>query len=561
MSESVYLNQLCPKLVPPVKNKEIEMMECASKIVTVCVYPGQAQIVRRGRVELPAGPGEVVLSDIPLSLQPETVRVAGRGTARVRLLGVEVGRAHYAQPPEKELLALDHQIERLEDQDRALALQIEALEHRLEVLAGLGTAAAERMPWGVSRGTADVTAVEGLLQFAYKAEAEVREEVRKLEVKRRDLERKLESLRRERDDRAQPYMPDRYAVRVPVEVESAGDLELELTYVCQGATWAPLYDLRLDEKAEGGPQVTLGQLAEVSQQTGEDWDGVELSVSTARPALAARLPELSPWYVDLYRPRPQRMEKMRAAAAPAPGAFAMAEEAPMIEMEDQEVAVPPPEPQPAAVAVAEVRAEGPAIAFVAPGAPSIPADGSPHKIFLGSQVFPAPLDWITAPKVEAHVYRRAKVQNTSPAILLPGKGSLFYGDTFIGTTAVPETPPQAEFEAYLGVDEQMKVEREMTDRTVEKGGIIGQVRRMQVAYRVLVHSYRAERVPLTVLDQLPVSRNEGIKVKLLHSEPSVEPGEMGELRWEFSLAAGEERPLAFELQIDMPLEGQVVGLP
>jgi uncharacterized protein (TIGR02231 family) len=226
---------------------------------------------------------------------------------------------------------------------------------------------------------------------------------------------------------------------------------------------------------------------------------------------------------------------------------------------------PAPEPQPttaaAEVAVAEVRTEGPAISFVAPGAPSIPADGSAHKILLGSQILPAPLDWITAPKGQSYVYRRAKVQNTSPAILLPGKGSLFYGDTFIGTTSVPETPPQAEFEVYLGVDDQIKVERELTDRTVEKGGIVGQVRRMQVAYRIVVYSYRDERVPLTVLDRLPVSRHENIKVKLQYSDPPVEPGEMGELHWELSLAAGEERAISFEIQIDMPLEGEVVGLP
>jgi hypothetical protein len=96
---------------------------------------------------------------------------------------------------------------------------------------------------------------------------------------------------------------------------------------------------------------------------------------------------------------------------------------------------------------------------------------------------------------------------------------------------------------------------------VEKGGIIGQLRRMQAAYRIVVHSYRAERVPLTVLDQLPVSRHEDIKVKLLHSDPPVEPGEMGELRWDLALAAGEERAISFVLQIDMPLEGAVIGLP
>jgi uncharacterized protein (TIGR02231 family) len=215
----------------------------------------------------------------------------------------------------------------------------------------------------------------------------------------------------------------------------------------------------------------------------------------------------------------------------------------------------------ASVATAEVRTAGPAILFMAPGTPSIPADGSPHKVLLGSHDLPAPLDWVSAPKAEAHVYRRAKVRNASGVVLLPGRGSIFYGDTFIGSTGVPETPPQAEFDVYLGVDDQLKVERQLVDRTAEKGGLVGQVRRILLGYRIEVSNYRAERVPLTLLEQLPLSRHESVKVKLVRSEPAPKEGEMGELRWELGLAPGEEREVTYSFQVEMPLEGEVVGLP
>lgn len=533
------------------------MLACRSTIAEVCVYPGQAQIVRRGRVELPAGAEEVVFADLPLSLQPETVRVAGRGTARARLLGVEVGKARHALPPEESLRELDRRIEELEDQDRALADRVETLTRRLGVLADLGKASAERLPWGIARGTVDAAKLQSLLTALHQDEGKARWQVRKLEIERRGLNRELERLRRERDARAKPYTPDRYEVRVPVEVETPGELDLELTYVCQGATWAPLYDLRLEEPSEGGPKVTLGRLAEVSQRSGEDWEGVHLTLSTARPALAARLPELPPWYIDIYRPRPPMA--MRAAlgvgvtmAAPE-DEMAMRKEAP---------AAPPPMPlAEAVVAEAEVRAEGPAIVFVAPGSPSVPADGSAHKVFLGTQELPATIDWVTAPKTGAHVYRRARVRNTTPAVLLPGRASVFYGETFIGTTPLRETPTQGELEIYLGVDDQVQVERELVERTVDKAGFVEKVRRLLFAYRIRVHNFRPTRVALTVLDQIPVSRNETLKVKLVRSEPQAPVGEMGELRWELSLAAGEERDIVFAFQVEMPLDSQAEGLP
>jgi uncharacterized protein (TIGR02231 family) len=83
--------------------------------------------------------------------------------------------------------------------------------------------------------------------------------------------------------------------------------------VVNGAGWQPLYDLRLQEE-EGQPWLELGYLAEVTQQTGEIWQDMQLSLSTARPALAGRIPELDPWYI---RPQPPvvPLPAPRAAAA------------------------------------------------------------------------------------------------------------------------------------------------------------------------------------------------------------------------------------------------------
>ena len=40
------------------------------------------------------------------------------------------------------------------------------------------------------------------------------------------------------------------------------------------------------------------QIGEVRQRTGEDWSNVRLTLSTARPSVSARLPELDPWFIE-----------------------------------------------------------------------------------------------------------------------------------------------------------------------------------------------------------------------------------------------------------------------
>ena len=104
-------------------------------------------------------------------------------------------------------------------------------------------------------------------------------------------------------------------------MQQAGELSVELSYVVSNAEWKPIYDLRLVEE-ESGSQCEVTYLAQVAQVTGESWEGVQLALSTARPASSRTLPELQPWYV---RPPAPPAPMPRAAA---PMAFACQGRAP-----------------------------------------------------------------------------------------------------------------------------------------------------------------------------------------------------------------------------------------
>ncbi|WP_235002212.1 DUF4139 domain-containing protein [Actinacidiphila paucisporea] len=66
-------------------------------------------------------------------------------------------------------------------------------------------------------------------------------------------------------------------------------IELEVEYHVPGATWAPVYQLRLDGRSGAG---TLVLRACVAQRSGEDWAGVRLGLSTADLLRRADLPDL-----------------------------------------------------------------------------------------------------------------------------------------------------------------------------------------------------------------------------------------------------------------------------
>src|SRR5437588_5903949 len=154
-----------------------------------------------------------------------------------------------------------------------------------------------------------------------------------LEVQLKQVQQEIEAKERELAQKQGYRDPDRLAAVITVELAAAGDLDLELSYLVMGASWHPQYDVRTQMNEEQGEgQVELTYVGVVQQSTGERWENVGLSLSTARPSLAAVLPDLTPWYLNVYTPpmplaygAPQAAAAMRAAKSRAvPGADANA---------------------------------------------------------------------------------------------------------------------------------------------------------------------------------------------------------------------------------------------
>src|SRR5262245_60306069 len=99
-------------------------------IVAVAVFPDRARITRRGRLKVPAGDQTVYVEPLPLALQDDSLRVAGRGPATV--LGVDLAIRHHPQAP-------DETVAELEGQRREIQAEIAELADADDVQAHLDT--------------------------------------------------------------------------------------------------------------------------------------------------------------------------------------------------------------------------------------------------------------------------------------------------------------------------------------------------------------------------------------------------------------------------------------
>jgi uncharacterized protein (TIGR02231 family) len=145
--------------------------------------------------------------------------------------------------------------------------------------------------------------------------------------------------------------------------------------------------------------------------------------------------------------------------------------------------------------------------------------------------------------------------------LLAGPLQLFEGDEYLGATALEFVAPGQTFELALGADERLRVEREMVARDVDKAFIIGDRRRLRYAFEIELENLRDSRQTVLVRDQLPLSRDEQIKVKLDAAEPKpTEHTELNVLEWKVVLEPGAKRMLRFDFTVEHPRSMDVIGL-
>jgi len=533
-------------------------------IAEVTVYSDRAMVTRRGAVATTGGAQDLVLTDIPWSLDVDSVRAGGRGEPAVRVLAVDVRPTFGTEAVLERRRALEAELRALCDREARLDEQATVAQDGLSFAQELLRSAAPDMARALAHRRTDLADVQGLLDFARAHTLEAHAALAEVATQRRALAAEIEAAQL-RLDAAGEDSRQAYAIALSVEATGEGQWEAEVSYVVDGAGWQPIYDLHV-QGADATPTVAIGYGALVSQSSGEEWPDVALTLSTARPGLGTLPPTLAPWFIDLYRPTPPRSMMARARRKDMASETDLLKD--MASETDRAAPGGPPTGELDALQAEQAAPEGTTIEQVGatvsyrlPGRADIPSDGSPHKVAVAEADLPAQLAYESIPRLLPYAFMRAEIQNTSELLFLPGKASVFQDGRFVGGITIHDAVAlRQELTVYLGIDEAIRVERELTRRAVDKT-LIGGNRRTAFSYRILVGNNRPLLARLTLRDQVPVSRHEGLKVRLTRASPQPdEHTDLGELRWELTIPPGETREVGFDMTVEHSAAQTVVGL-
>jgi len=545
---------------------DVTVIFLETRITAVTVYTDQALITRRGKVTLTGHEQALTLANLPLTLQPESVRASGAGTVAVRLLGVQTEHVFAADPVIDRVAQLTAQIEQLTDEQQAVNDRIAADSLQRNFIQGLSEKSVDRFSRSLAQQQVSLAETRNLLNFLGQRYSDLSTAIAQHNRDLSQLNKQIQTLYQQLQQVQTPRPKESFSLTIGIAPAGAGEFELEVSYVCSRASWKPLYDLRVSSTDN---RLHLTCLAEVKQTTGEDWPQVALTLSTAKPGLGTLPPKLTPWYVDVFSPMPPPSPAPVAAGSVRKRSAAAAGGADddmlggSYVMEFSAASIQPAAMQPTVAAEAppaQISHEGGVVTFAIDGNNNIPGDGAFHKITIFNDDYPSRLEYIARPKLVSFAYLQAIVTNPADgATLLPGQANIFRDNRFVGTASIENVAPGQEFKLNLGIDEGLKITRDLVERKVDKQ-LIGGQRRITYAYRLTVTNLRDQEATLNLTEQLPVSRNEQIKVRLNRTNPQIQSGEMGLLEWALRLAPKGGQEIYYQFTVEHSPALTVTGL-
>jgi uncharacterized protein (TIGR02231 family) len=515
--------------------------ETPSEIRRVTVYPDRALVTREGKLDVPAGTSVFEFANLPAGVDSESVRARVPGNDGVKLRGVEVKTYQVEKVAGDALKALTDRREKLGEDVLGVTDRLAALASRREFILSLKAAASRDAAAEIVKEKPKIDDWKTLGAFVEESLVEIARKVREAEREKRDLEAKQRVAADEIARLTSGSTLSRKKILLTFDAEQAAAAAVEVSYLILGTGWVPFYDIHAD--VERG-EVMVVYYGQILQATGEDWRQAEISLSTAHPAKSASMPELRADVVGVSAIA-QVVQHKGGQAFYGNELQRNWSDLNRIIMAQQDAILNKQE----LVALNIMASQISSHVFRIRLPQSVPSDGSPHRVTIAESRLKATFERVTTPKLSPHVYLKSRLKNGSDFPYMPGEMNLFLGNDFVGTSGVELVSPGEEFEVFLSADETVKVTRKLESKRFEAGTL----QKVHYTYSIRVENFKTKAVTVSVIDQLPISRDSDIEVLAERDmTPPTSRDNEGKLTWRLDLAPGESKEIRLSYRVYVP---------
>jgi len=164
------------------------------------------------------------------------------------------------------------------------------------------------------------------------------------------------------------------------------------------------------------------------------------------------------------------------------------------------------------------------------------------------------------PKLDPTAYLYAEMKIPKGAPLLPGKVTLFRDGTFVGAGRIPLLVGAQTHKLGFGIDDLVRVRHDISQDRQGETGLISSSRTDNRGYRISVKNLHERAMQVRVLDHMPVSKNEEIKVELTgKTAPTTRDvdNKRGVVAWDLNVGPEDESIIDFGYRVSWPAAREI----
>ena len=504
-----------------------------SNISNVTVFLNQAQVTRVAKVNLQPGLTNLVFDKVSPFINLNSIQV--KTESNVVLLSVSQ-RNNYIEKEEKPsfIKEIEDTIQSLNNQFQLIQIKREALQMERDVMN------ANKKIGGDNLGVKVEDLEDALLLFR-KRTVETGEELLKLSYAEQKLNLIKQKFQLQLDDYNGNENSTAEIVVTVKTLAAVANAKIEWSYLVGNASWKPFYDVRVkDTKSE----LQLVSKAYITQATGESWKNVILKLSTTNPNESGSKPELNTLFLNYHLPivinEDTDGKKVKSVMSVSPRninslANPSEEFGAQVKLSD---------------GIASAQQTAVNIEFTVTSAYTILSDNTPHQVDLTVNNLTVAYAYATVPKMDKDAFVTAKVAGNDLQNQVSGESNIYFDGTFVGKTFINGTTSDSML-ISLGRDKRIQVQRTLLKDFSSKS-FSGSTKKEMSTWEISIRNTRKEPVVIVVEDQIPVSADKEIEVKMINNGGASFDETTGKLTWKLLLDAEQSQSVRFSFEVKYP---------
>ncbi len=192
------------------------------------------------------------------------------------------------------------------------------------------------------------------------------------------------------------------------------------------------------------------------------------------------------------------------------------------------------------------------VEFNVTSAYSIPSDNNPHQVDLTMNSMNAVYAYGVVPKADKDAFVTAKVSGNDLVNQISGEANVYFDGTYTGKTFINGTSGDSII-LSLGRDKRIQIQRTLLKDFSSKS-FSGGIRKEHSTWEISIRNTRKEPVYIVVEDQVPISTEKEIEVKLLSNGGASYDEGTGKLTWNLMLEGEKSQSVKFSFEVKYPKE-------